>query len=486
MAGEFEGRVIADRYEVGKLIAGGPNGELYHGRHVLMDKPEILKLLRTDAATDNRVIGRFFEQAKTAGKISHPNILDLNDFGTDTDGTPYAVYEGAAVETLKSQLARAGRLPATTALDTARETALALAAAHRAGVAHGGLSTENILVPEADGNVKVYDFASPISAVGESVVYSSPELFNGSAPDPRSDVYSLGIVLYEMLAGGPPFHGDTPADIILKHSEEAPPPLSAFRSDLPASVEPMILKALAKDPDLRYQSADEFAADLSSAAIGGGTTAAATGEPANNLWKTAFIVLAGISLLSAFLIYATTGRQTNPTTELQPDANGQPVQPINPATGAEEQNLIVPGLTAEQMANTNMSQPPGTMPGGDNYDAWARGGAPPPGAPPSFPPGGSTVTIDPNSQSPFMPGAGCIMQPSGILLCPAPVTPNANTAKPSPTPKTAPANANTATAVPTPKPADTKPSPTPAKTPASPQQKPTPTPKPAKKPVAEA
>lgn len=485
MAGEFEGKVIADRYEVGRLIASGKTGDLYHGRHVLMDKPEILKILPTNAATDNRVIGRFFEQAKAAGKISHPNILDLNDFGTDADGTPYAVYEGAAVETLKSQLERAERLPVPLALDTARQAALALAAAHHAGVTHGGLSTENILVPRAEGNVKIYDFAAPLSAARESVVYSAPELFNGSTPNARSDLYSLGIVLYEMLAGEPPFHGDAPADVMLKHSEEASPPLSAFRSDLLPGIEPVILKALAKDPDLRYQSADEFAADLSAAASGGRITAAAAGQPANNVWKTAFIVLAGITLLSAFLIYATTSRQTNPTTALQPDADGQPVQPINPATGAEEQNLIIPGLTADQLANTNVSQPPGTLPGGDGYDPWARGGAPPPGAP-AFPKGGQTITVDPNSPSPFMPPAGCIPQPSGILLCPAPITPTANTARPTPTPKAPPANANTATAAPTPKPADTRPSPTPAKTPASLQQKQTLTPKPTKKPEAEA
>lgn len=482
MAGEFEGKVIADRYEVGRLIASGPTGDLYHGRHVLMDKPEILKILPTNAATDSRVIGRFFEQAKAAGKIAHPNILDLNDFGSDTDGTPYAVYEGAAVETLKSQVERAERLPVALALDTARQAALGLAAAHRAGVVHGGLSTENILVPDVEGNVKIYDFASPVSAARESVVYSAPELFNGSTPNARSDVYSLGIVLYEMLAGEPPFHGDAPADVILKHSEEAPAPLSAFRSDLPSGIEPVILKALAKDPDLRYQSADEFAADLSAAASGGRTTAAAAGERANNVWKTVFIVLAGITLLSAFLIYATTSRQTNPTTALQPDANGQPVQPINPATGAEEQNLVIPGLTADQLANTNVSQPPGTLPGGDGYDPWARGGVPPPGAPPAFPKGGQTITIDPNSPSPFMPPAGCIPQPSGILLCPAPITPT-NTARPTPTPKAPPANANTATTVPTPKTAEVKPSPTPAaKTPASPQQKLTPAAKPTKRP----
>jgi serine/threonine protein kinase len=476
MAGEFEGKVIADRHEVGRLIASGPGGDLYHGRHVLMDKPEILKLLPTDATTDNRSIGRFFEQARIAGKISQVNVLDLTDFGSDTDGTPYAIYEGAQVETLKSQIERAVRLPVPTALDIARQTASALSAAHREGIVHGGLSPENILVPESEGSVKVYDFEAPVPATGAGVVYAAPELSNGGSPDARSDVYSLGIVLYQMLAGEPPFNGDSPEEIILKHSEEAPPPLAAFRGDLPASVEPVLLRSIAKDPDQRYQSADEFAADLEACASGTQTAAAA--ESGNNIWKTAFVVLAGISLLSVFLIYATTSKQTDPTTVLRPDANGQPVQPINPATGAEEQNLIVPGLTAEQMANTNMAQPPGTLPGGDGYDPWSRGGAPPPGAP-AFPQGGQIYTIDPNNPSQFMPAEG------GVILVPVPA--NTNTAaKPSPTPKAPPANANTA-AAPSPKPAEAKPSPTPAtKSPAAPQQRPSPAAKPTQKPAAEA
>jgi serine/threonine protein kinase len=474
MADGFEGKVIADKYEVGTLISAGPTGNLYRGRHVLMDKPEMLKLLSRELAADNRVVSRFFEQARVAGKISQANVLDLTDFGSDTDGTPYAVFEGVSVESLKSLLERAGRLSAASATDVARHAAAALAAAHHAGVVHGGLTTANILVPEADGDVKVFDFAAPVSADSEHATYSAPELFDGSSPDARSDVYSLGVVLYEMLAGEPPFHGEAPAEIRLKHAEEAPPPLSAFRGDLPATLEPVVLKALAKDPDLRYQTADEFAADLS--AVAGGTpTAAAVDAPSNNIWKTAFIVLAGISLLSAFLIYATTSKQTNPRTALQSDANGQPVQPINPATGAEEQNLSVPGLTAEQMMNTNTAVPPGTLPGGDGYDPWARGGVPPPGAP-AFPKGGQVITIDPNNPSQFMPNE------SGVILVPVPANTN-NTAKPAPTPKTPAANANTATTPPTSKTGEPKASPTPAgKNPATPQQKPTPAAKPTRKP----
>ena len=156
------------------------------------------------------------------------------------------------------------------------------------------------------------------------------------------------------------------------------------------------------------------------------------------------------------------------------DANAQPVQPINPATGAEEQNLTQLPMMGDANSNANMAVPPGTLPGGDGYNPWANGGAPPPGAP-SYPQGGQTVTIDPNNPSPFMRDSGCIMQPSGILLCPAPLQQPANTAtRPSPTPRTPPANANTAPAA-SPTPAAPKPSPSPAGK--QPGAKPSPTPR---------
>jgi len=259
---------------------------------------------------------------------------------------------------------------------------------------------------------------------------------------------------------------------MLKHTEEAPPPLSSFRSDLPPSIEPVILQALAKDPDLRYQTADEFGDDLTRVASNQpALAAAAAAGSANNIWKTAFIVLAGISVLSLFLIYATSSKQTNPTTVLQPDANGQPVQPLNPATGAEEQNL---SAMPEIISNSNSANAmPGTVPGGDSYNPWATG-APPAGAPPQtyIGPGGTTVNIPPG-QSPFMQDmpAGCTMTPSGLLLCPVTPTP---TPKQSPTPKPPAANANTSA----PANPEVKPTAAPAKTPAK-----TPAPVPARSPA---
>jgi hypothetical protein len=228
------------------------------------------------------------------------------------------------------------------------------------------------------------------------------------------------------------------------HTEELPPPLSSFRSDLPENVESVALTAMAVDPDARYQSAAEMAEalELAQQSVARPKTAAA------NPWKTLAFVVAGILLLSAFLIYATWMKRTDPATVLQPDANGLPVQPINPATGAEEQSLaIMPALTMDANSNVNSAIDPGMYPGGDSYNPWAAGGAPPPGAPPIGPPG-STTTVVTSPGNPFNPPADCPnatwVAERNAWLCDFSGTPPAT--RPTPTPRSAaPANANTAT-----------------------------------------
>ena len=464
---EMIGKTIAEKFRIDELIKRSRVSELYRATHLLIDKPVTVKLLSETLKGDNAATEQFFKEARETARIGHSNVLNIIDFGTDTDGTPFAVCDGPVAETLRSVILRDGALPADVAVDITRQTALALGSGHEIGVVHGGLSTESILlVQDQDGrlNVKVTDFRTPnammngdpLDAAPEDLLYLAPEICSGAdLPDVRSDIYSLGAILYEMLAGTPPFVGEKPTDVMLKHIEEAPAPLVAFRSDLPPELEPVILKALAKDPAMRQQTMQELIDDLERKAEP--QAAAAAAQSGGDFWKTAFMVLIGTGVLAAALIYATSVKQTDPAIVLMPDANGLPVQPINPATGFEEQQLaVMPGAMPDYPAGPGQTAAD-TLPGGDGYNPWATG-VPPPGAPTYVPPGGPVVVIDPNNPSQFMPPDG------GVILVPVPA--NVNT-KPSPSPTRTPAaNANTA------------PAPTPAATPPPPAPKPDPKPSP--------
>jgi len=473
MANSLTGTIIAEKYRLGDASRLSASGVFYEARHVLMDKPASIFILRSGLAVDRVNVEKFFAEAKTAASINSPHVLALSDFGTDREGHVYAVYEPLSGTPLKQVIAEDGAFPVHSSVEIARQIAGALIAAHAAGQIHGNLTTDNIYLTGDNGiNTKVIDFGSPNPIIAErpdaaDFAYLSPGQCSGSeTPNERSDVYSLGVILYEMLAGVPPFIGDRPTDVMLKHIEEMPSPLAAFRADLPEGLEPVIATALSKNPEMRQQTAQEFSDELEIVSTGLATSA--TAEPQNNLWKTAFVVLVGMSLLAAFMIYGTYTKQTDPTTAMQPDANGMPVQPINPATGTEEQSLAsMPALTVDAIANSNMSQPPGTLAGGDGYNPWGNGGVPPPGAP-YIPPGGQVVTIDPATGSPFMPTEG------GVVLVPVPVNSNTNSARPTPTPRISGANANTAIPQSTPAANTTqpKPSPTPRRAPARPANRP--------------
>jgi eukaryotic-like serine/threonine-protein kinase len=479
MGEQLTGTVIAEKYRVDSLLRSGEPGDFYRGRHLFMDKPVTLKILSPALAVDEYIRDLFTAGAKNSAAFAHPNILAVNDFGAGKDEGYYIVYEGFDGEPLSHAISRGGQFSVDRVLSTARQIAEALGAAHENGLVHGNLSPDSILVSysQTGETVKVFDFEASAAEARRraddrpsvNVAYLAPEQFSGLQNiDGRSDIYSLGIIIFQMLTGELPFKGETPMDVMLKHAEEPPPELKAFRPDCPATLGAAIQKALAKDPDERYQTIAELIEELDKIAV---EAAAPSG---NRFWKTAAIALAGIAILGAALIYATYTKQTIPTTQLQPDLNGVPVQPINPATGAEEQALVsVPGFLPGETGNTNMSQPPGTLPGGDSYNPWATG-APPPGAPlPNYvPPGGQYYSVDPNTGSPFMP------PDSGVILVPVPANTDA-AAKPTPTPKPASANANVQ---PTPPP-DAAPKPTPAvksspgKT-ETPQTKPTPSRKP--------
>lgn len=434
------GTIVAEKYRIDSPLRAGELGDFYHGRHLFMDKPVTLKVLPSSLAIDEFIRDHFSDEARSAAVLESPNILAANDFGSDKDGSSYVVYEGFDGEPLKNSIGAGTQYSIGRAAGIVRQIANAIGTAHENGFIHGNLTPDSILISSSDGTVKVFDFerasrgfyrrSDKRSNVG--VAYLAPENFSGlRSIDSRADIYSLGILLFQMLSGEVPFKGETPTDVMLKHAEEEVPALSEFRKDIPADLQDVVRKSLAKEPDDRYQTASEFVADLDKAVL-----AAASGS--GTFWKTAVGVIFGTAALAIALIYGTSVKQTVPITQLQPDLNGQPVQPINPATGADEQALAaMPVYDPGSMSNADvMSQPPSTLGGGDNYNPWATG-APPPGAPmPTYVPPGQVYTIDPNSGSPFMPNEG------GIVLVPVPANTEAG-AKPSPTPRQPAANTNT-------------------------------------------
>jgi len=443
-------------------------GNIYHATHLTIDKPVAVKILSPALAVDENIVRRFSSEAKTISHLSHPNILNVTDFGADANGTVYIVFEDASDETLKTAIERDGMFDSERAVSIARQIASALSAAHTKGIVHGNLNSENVTLSGEDA-VKVLDLgAVRLDAVAASddelafpkIEYLSPEqCADAGETDERSDIYSLGVILYEMLAGETPFKADNASELMLKHAQEPPPPLSAFRQDVPADLEPVILKALSKNPEMRQQTATEFIEDLNTVSMHKTQVAAASN---NNIWKTAFVVLVGISLLSLTLIWATSSKQTNPAT-LQTDANSQPVQPLNPATGMNEQGLatIVP-ISQEMLTNSNMPiTAPDSLGGSDTNPYWSSGKIPP-GAPVYVPPTGQYYDGNTSTTSPFtrddpVPSGGNIVcDESGKCFYIVQPNPNANAnVKASPTPKSTKSPAANTTTQPTPATTDT-------------------------------
>jgi serine/threonine protein kinase len=497
---DFNGKVLADKYLVNSIMREDSLGNLYYGIHQKMEKPVTVKILQPALAVDETIVRRFTDEAKTLSRISHPNILNVTDSGTDKDQTEFIIYESAEGETLSEAIKKEGQFPLERANRIIRQIAAALSVAHTNGVVHQKLTGENILLTntatESDF-VKVLNFGTAandeLSFNEEPAVYGaqyfSPEqcAYSGEV-DARSDIYTLGVILYEMLTGEVPFTAEKPSDIMLKHAQEPPLPLSAFRDDLPYEIEAIVLTALSKNPDARYQTVNDLAAALNRVTMLSSESAATatvaypnlppqhaaeiSENPENNIWKTAFIMLAGIAVLSSFFIYMTQVKQTNPPTQLQTDAEGLPVQPVNPPVGTSEQSLSNMGAYSPDLM-TNPGAPtvngmPQVLPGGDGYDPWARGGIPPQGAPqggyPTYipPPTGQYYDGNINPNSPFMSdGNTYILVPkntnTNVNTQPQKKTPAANVnAQPTPAETEKPAPATTAT------PTETKPKPTPA------------------------
>jgi serine/threonine protein kinase len=413
------GQVLAGKYRIDEKIDEGGMGCVYRATHVLMEKVVAVKVLHPALAADDRIVARFTREAKAASRISHPHAINVTDFGESENGVVYLVMEYLRGRTLKDIVRSGGPLTLQRAVEIVRQVAGALEAAHNEGVVHRDLKSDNIMLEEATGGdwAKVLDFGiakiqqtersvhetdpgltAPNLIIGTPQYMSPEQCSQASDIDARSDIYSFGVIVYEMLAGHVPFTGDSPTAIMMRHIQEPPPSILEERKDLPPGVGRVIARSLAKRPEDRFQSATELAAALAAAAeepalAGAAATAAVldTGrigsptspneparttalvgdddeatvvssgharppttdeelpppvaplpEPAFNPWRIAVPAIAVVAIVFAvFFAFQRRGASSDqpPQPPLQADPNGQAGQPITPPTGQAERDL---------------------------------------------------------------------------------------------------------------------------------------------------
>src|SRR6476660_648781 len=250
------------RYRILRKLGTGGMANVYLAEDEVLGRRVAIKILDDRHAGDDQFVERFRREAKNAASLSHPNIVSIYDRG-EAEGTYYIAMEYLDGRTLKELITEKGPVPTRLAIDYARQILAAVGFAHKHGIVHRDIKPHNVLV-SPEGRLKVTDFgiarsgASQMTEVGSIIgtaQYLSPEQARGAPVDQTSDLYSVGVVLYEMLTGQVPFTGDTPLELAMKHLSEVPVPLSEHRPEVPHDLDSVVLRALAKDPHERYRSA---------------------------------------------------------------------------------------------------------------------------------------------------------------------------------------------------------------------------------------
>jgi beta-lactam-binding protein with PASTA domain/predicted Ser/Thr protein kinase len=268
-------QVFDGRYKVVRKLGTGGMANVYLAEDQELGRRVAIKMLDDRHSQDEQFVERFRREAKNAAGLSHPNIVSIYDRG-QAEGTYYIAMEYLEGRTLKELLVARGPTPLAVAIDYARQILAAVGFAHRNAIVHRDIKPHNVVVAP-DGRLKVTDFGIARSGTSQmteagSIIgtaqYLSPEQAKGAGVTPASDIYSVGIVLYEMLTGAVPFTGDTPLEIAMKHLSATPEPPSELRPEVPHELDSIVLRALAKNPADRYQSAEEMDADLARAARG--------------------------------------------------------------------------------------------------------------------------------------------------------------------------------------------------------------------------
>lgn len=432
------GKTLAGKYRIEDRLSEGGMGTVYRGTHVLMDKTVAVKVLLPSLAADEKIVARFSREARAASRISHPHALSVTDFGEAEDGVVFLVMEYLDGKTLKEIIREEGPMAVPRSVEILRQVGGALEAAHTQGVVHRDLKSDNIMLLSSSGTdyAKVLDFGiakikepdgayDPALTAPDLVIgtpqYMSPEQCSQSPDiDARSDIYSLGVILYELMVGHVPFTGESPTAIMLKQLQEPAPSVLDERSDVPPPVAHVIARALAKRPEDRYQTVTELvedftlAAGMEPASVSSSASHPRVVVPANpnsaeldgsdeetlvrkrlttpmtpppppsspsasavsasnfNPWK--ILVPSIIGLLVIFgVIYALTSNSQSPAGDqpgstLAADPNSQPVEAASPATGQSEAGIPAGGVTnpaANPNASAEVSPSPAEQPSVD-------------------------------------------------------------------------------------------------------------------------
>ena len=272
----LSGTLFAARYRITRKLGGGGMADVYLAEDQELGRRVAVKILHERYANDDQFVERFRREATHAAGLSHPNIVSIYDRG-ETNGSYFIVMEYVEGRTLKELIRSRGPCPTPIAIAYTRQILAALRDAHRNGVIHRDIKPHNVIV-DPEGVVKVTDFgiaragASQMTEEGAIIgtaQYLSPEQARGAPVDQTSDLYSTGVVLYELLTGNVPFTGETPVEIAMKHLSEVPEPPSDHRPEVPDDLDLVVLRALAKEPVDRYASAAAMDADLETVAHGG-------------------------------------------------------------------------------------------------------------------------------------------------------------------------------------------------------------------------